>query len=91
MAISTDQFNRAGIHAVGAIFTRLGWAFLEQPTSDYRIDGQAEKLNPDGKAGGKLIALQIKTGAHGAPSFAMTSNLNRSREGPHFLSARNLS
>lgn len=63
MALSTDQTDRAGIHAVGAIFTKLGWAFREQPTSDYGIDAQAEKINPNGKAGGKLIALQIKTGA----------------------------
>jgi Domain of unknown function (DUF4365)/RTX calcium-binding nonapeptide repeat (4 copies) len=41
----------------------LNWAFREQPTSDYGIDAQAEKLNDHGKAGGKLIALQIKTGA----------------------------
>lgn len=58
----TDQTDRAGIHAVGAIFTRLKWIFREQPTSDYGIDAQAEKLNADGTAGGKLIALQIKTG-----------------------------
>lgn len=61
--LSTDQTDRAGIHAVGAIFTRLKWIFREQPTSDYGIDAQAEKLNSDGTAGGKLIALQIKTGA----------------------------
>jgi len=63
MANSTDQTDRLGIHAVGAIFTQLKWAFREQSTSDYGIDAQAEKLNPDGKGGGKLIALQIKTGA----------------------------
>ena len=63
MANSTDQTDRAGVHAVGAIFTRLNWAFREQPTSDYGIDAQAEKLNSDGKGGGKLIALQIKSGA----------------------------
>ena len=63
MVNSTDQTDRSDIHAVGAIFTRLSWAFREQPTSDYGIDAQAEKLNLDGKGGGKLIALQIKTGA----------------------------
>ncbi|WP_193368497.1 DUF4365 domain-containing protein [Pelagibius marinus] len=63
MANSTDQIDRAGMHAVAQIFTRLKWIFREQPTSDYGIDAQAEKLNPDGQAGGKLIALQIKTGA----------------------------
>lgn len=63
MTSSTDQTDRSGIHAVGAIFTKLNWVFREQPTSDYGIDAQAEKINVDGKAGGKLIALQIKTGA----------------------------
>ncbi len=62
MAGSSDQTDREGIHAVGLIFTRLNWIFREQPTSDYGIDAQAEKRNPDGKAGGKLIALQIKSG-----------------------------
>jgi Domain of unknown function (DUF4365) len=63
MASSTDQTDRNGIHAVGGIFTKMNWAFREQPTSDFGIDAQAEKLNADGRAGGKLIALQIKTGA----------------------------
>ena len=63
MTQSTDQTDRTGIHAVGAIFTRLNWAFREQPTSDFGIDAQAEKLDGDGKAGGQLIALQIKAGA----------------------------
>ncbi len=62
MGNSTDQTDRAGIHAVGAIFTSLDWIFREQPTSDYGIDAHAEKLNRDGSAGGKLIGLQIKTG-----------------------------
>ena len=63
MTNPTDQTDRAGIHAVGAAFTKLGWVFREQPTSDYGIDAHAEKMNSDGTAGGKLIALQIKTGA----------------------------
>lgn len=62
MAPSTDGMDRAGIHAVGAIFTAMGWAFREQPTSDFGIDAQAEKLNEGGVGGGRLIALQIKTG-----------------------------
>lgn len=62
MTASTDRIDRTGIHAVGLIFSRLNWVFREQPTSDYGIDAQAEKRNPDGQAGGKLIALQIKSG-----------------------------
>lgn len=62
MPKSTDQTERAGVHAVGGIFTELGWAFREQPTSDFGIDAQVEKLDDDGLGAGKLIALQIKTG-----------------------------
>lgn len=60
---SNDQTDRTGVHAVAAIFTKLGWAFREQLTSDYGIDAQAEKLDSDGAAAGKLIGLQIKSGA----------------------------
>jgi Domain of unknown function (DUF4365) len=63
MIVSTDQTDRGGIHAVAGIFTKMKWVFREQSTSDFGIDAQAEKLNSAGKAGGKLIALQIKTGA----------------------------
>ena len=63
MSKSTNQTERAGVHAVGSMFTSLGWAFREQPTSDFGIDAQAEKLDSDGLGAGKLIALQIKAGA----------------------------
>lgn len=63
MAQDTDRTNRLGINAVGLMFERLGWIFREQPTSDYGIDAQAEKRSPDGTGEGKLIGLQIKTGA----------------------------
>jgi hypothetical protein len=62
MAISIEEKNRAGVLAVGAIFTSLRWAFREQPISDFGIDAQAEKLDGDGSGTGKLIGLQIKTG-----------------------------
>lgn len=62
MSALSDQVNRAGIHAVGSIFTKLKWAFREQPTSDFGIDAQAEKLDDGGEGTGKLVALQIKTG-----------------------------
>tara|TARA_R110000850_G_scaffold136540_1_gene257719 strand:- start:471 stop:1400 length:930 start_codon:yes stop_codon:yes gene_type:complete len=59
---STDQTERAGVLAVGHMFTKLGWAFREQPTSDFGIDAHVEKLGADGKGIGKLVALQIKSG-----------------------------
>ncbi len=63
MARSNDETSRLGVLAVGTIFTGLRWAYREQPTSDFGIDAQAEKLDENGVATGKLIALQIKSGA----------------------------
>lgn len=40
----------------------FGWAFREQPTSDFGIDAQAEKRGSDGTGEGRLIALQVKSG-----------------------------
>lgn len=59
---STDQTGRAGIHAVSAILTGMGWAVREQATSDFGIDLQAEKLAPNGDGTGRLIAIQVKSG-----------------------------
>jgi hypothetical protein len=63
MTRSNDETSRLGVLAVGAIFTKLRWAYREQPTSDFGIDAQAEKLDDYGSATGKLVALQIKSGA----------------------------
>lgn len=63
MARSIDETGRLGIHSVGAIITAMRWAFREQPTSDFGIDAQAEKLGDDGAPTGQLIAIQIKSGA----------------------------
>ena len=62
MPHNTDATGRIGIAAVNLIYEKLGWAFREQPTSDFGIDAQAEKRGPDGLGIGKLIAMQIKTG-----------------------------
>jgi hypothetical protein len=62
MPLSTDEINRAGIAAVAAKLTSMRWAFREQPTSDFGVDAQAEKLDENGSGRGKLIGLQIKTG-----------------------------
>lgn len=53
---------RTGVHAVGHIFTdKFGWIFREQHESDFGIDAQAEVVDA-GRATGKLVALQIKSG-----------------------------
>lgn len=63
MSQNTDQTGRLGIAAVQLTFERMGWIFREQPTSDFGIDAQAEKRSDSGEGTGKLIALQIKSGA----------------------------
>jgi hypothetical protein len=55
--------ERRGLNAVEAVFiSDFNWAFREQTVSDVGIDAQAEIFEA-GIATGKLIALQIKTGA----------------------------
>ena len=55
--------ERRGLNAIEAVFiSDFSWAFREQTVSDFGIDAQAEIFEA-GKATGKLIALQIKTGA----------------------------
>lgn len=63
MPASTDETSRVGINRVAGIFSEMRWAFREQPTSDFGVDAQAEKLEDDGSGSGKLIGMQIKTGA----------------------------
>ncbi|MFS2150669.1 DUF4365 domain-containing protein [Rhizobium sp. Rhizsp42] len=66
----TERTNRSGVHAVGSIF--LGddfeWFFRPQEVSDVGIDAIVEILDND-EPTGRLIALQIKTGASYFRSF----------------------
>lgn len=55
--------ERIGVNAVEDIVLReLGWIFREQPVVDMGIDAHIEFVE-DNNPTGKLIALQIKTGA----------------------------
>jgi hypothetical protein len=63
MSVSTEETSRAGVVAVEAAFIALRWAFREQPISDFGVDAQIEKRDHDGLGSGKLIGLQIKSGA----------------------------
>jgi hypothetical protein len=56
--------ERIGVTAVQQIIhIEFGWFFREQTVSDHGVDAQIEELDQEGKPTGKLIALQIKTGA----------------------------
>ncbi len=60
---TNDQKDRSGVYAVaGIVNDQLNCIFREQPTSDYGIDAQIELVN-NGNPTGKLIGLQIKSGA----------------------------
>ncbi len=65
MKITESQTTeRIGIALTAQAFTKLGFAFREQPTMDVGIDAHAELLH-DHYATGRVLALQIKAG----PSF----------------------
>lgn len=54
--------ERAGVTAAQDAFGKIGWLFREQPLIDFGIDAQVEIVDNEGPAG-RLIALQIKSGA----------------------------
>ncbi len=58
----SSQTDRIGVQTVGLLFERCGYIFREQPIVDCGIDAQVELVD-DNQASGKLIALQIKSGA----------------------------
>lgn len=60
----TDEIEQIGVNAVEAIFlNKVRWIFRRQYGSDFGIDAQVEPRNEEGKGSGKLVALQIKSGA----------------------------
>ncbi|HEX9392209.1 MAG TPA: DUF4365 domain-containing protein [Usitatibacteraceae bacterium] len=60
--MSTPQTERLGVAALEYFFSQNGWLFREQSTHDYGIDAHVEIVE-GGRPTGKLIALQIKSGA----------------------------
>jgi len=61
-SVQTALTERAGVAAVQAAFTKMGWFFREQTVTDFGIDAQVEIVEGD-KPIGRLIALQIKSGS----------------------------
>lgn len=54
--------ERAGIIAVAAAVNRLGLIWREQPSPDVGIDGQIELVDDVGRATGRMVAVQVKSG-----------------------------
>ena len=55
--------ERAGILAVASEINRLGLIWREQPSVDVGIDGQIELVDAEGRATGRIVAVQVKSGA----------------------------
>lgn len=60
--MAAPQTERLGISALDHFFSQHGWLFREQTTHDYGIDAHIEIVD-NGRPTGKLVALQIKSGA----------------------------
>ena len=58
-----DSTEQIGVHAVGGLVNaKFDWIFREQPIADMGIDAHLERVD-EGTPTGKLIGVQIKTGA----------------------------
>lgn len=62
MTMAMAHTDRLGVSALEYFFSQNGWLFREQTTHDYGIDAHVEIVR-DHRPTGKLIAIQIKTGA----------------------------
>ena len=58
---NSNQKDRKGVNLTERQVLEAGLIFREQPVSDYGIDAHIEIEN-NGKATGRLIAVQIKSG-----------------------------
>jgi hypothetical protein len=61
-APQNHQQERLGITSVAMALTSLGAIWRETPMADVGIDGQIEYVSADGKATGRLLAAQVKSG-----------------------------
>lgn len=61
-APQNHQQERLGITSVAMALTSLGVIWREIPMADVGIDGQIEYVSADGKATGRLLADQVKSG-----------------------------
>jgi len=60
--MATPKTERLGVATLDRFFSQQGWLFREQTTHDYGIDAHVEIVEGD-RPTGKLLALQIKSGA----------------------------
>lgn len=55
--------ERAGVNAVASMVNDARCIWRETPLRDVGIDGQVEYVTPSGAATGRLVLLQVKSGA----------------------------
>ena len=60
-AVSTDQTERVGVHAVSFILADFGWFPKEAARPDYGVDLFVETSTEDGRPSGRLLAVQVKS------------------------------
>lgn len=62
--VASNYFvERAGVIAVAAQLNAARLVWRETPNADVGIDGQIEFVSEDGKATGRLVAAQVKSGS----------------------------
>lgn len=61
--MSTDQTERVGVEAVRLLFAEMGWFVREPARPDYGVDLFVETAFDDGRPTGRLLAVQVKSGA----------------------------
>ena len=59
---STYITERNGINAVATAISHLGFIWRETPTGDVGVDGQIEHVDTAGRATGRLLSVQVKSG-----------------------------
>lgn len=58
-----QQHGDRGVRIINEVFSdRFNWVFREQDKNDFGIDGIVEIITDEGRATGRLLALQIKCG-----------------------------
>jgi hypothetical protein len=60
---ATSFTERSGINAVASIVNDVRCIWRETPLRDVGIDGQVEYVTPAGAATGRLVLVQVKSGA----------------------------
>jgi tetratricopeptide (TPR) repeat protein/predicted nucleic acid-binding protein len=59
---AAPRVERMGVSALDSMVSSFGWAYRDQTVADYGIDGHIEPFDDTDRPGGRLIAVQVKSG-----------------------------